>query len=213
MKGLSEIRTEYSKSTLDTSSVLADPIKQFEKWFEEALDSKALEPNAMTLSTLTEGGTPTSRIVLLKGVEGGQFVFYTNYQSQKGRELEAHPACSLNFFWPELERQVRIEGVAQRVSPASSDAYFQSRPRASQIGAWASPQSALIKDRLILEQRILEIEKRYTDLKVLPRPKQWGGYAITPMEIEFWQGRPNRLHDRIVYTFMDKQWKINRLAP
>lgn len=213
MKGLSEIRTEYSKSTLDTSSVLADPIKQFEKWFEEALDSKALEPNAMTLSTLTEGGTPTSRIVLLKGVEGGQFVFYTNYQSQKGRELEAQPACSLNFFWPELERQVRIEGVAQRVSPASSDAYFQSRPRASQIGAWASPQSALIKDRLILEQRILEIEKRYTDLKVLPRPKQWGGYAITPMEIEFWQGRPNRLHDRIVYTFMDKQWKINRLAP
>lgn len=213
MKGLSEIRTEYSKSTLDTSSVLADPIKQFEKWFEEALDSKALEPNAMTLSTLTEGGTPTSRIVLLKGVEGGQFVFYTNYQSQKGRELEVQPACSLNFFWPELERQVRIEGVAQRVSPASSDAYFQSRPRASQIGAWASPQSALIKDRLILEQRILEIEKRYTDLKVLPRPKQWGGYAITPMEIEFWQGRPNRLHDRIVYTFMDKQWKINRLAP
>lgn len=213
MKGLSEIRTEYSKSTLDTSSVLADPIKQFEKWFEEALDSKALEPNAMTLSTLTEGGTPTSRIVLLKGVEGGQFVFYTNYQSQKGKELEAQPACSLNFFWPELERQVRIEGVAQRVSPASSDAYFQSRPRASQIGAWASPQSALIKDRLILEQRILEIEKRYTDLKVLPRPKQWGGYAITPMEIEFWQGRPNRLHDRIVYTFMDKQWKINRLAP
>lgn len=213
MKGLSEIRTEYSKSTLDTSSVLADPIKQFEKWFEEALDSKALEPNAMTLSTLTEGGTPTSRIVLLKGVEGGQFVFYTNYQSQKGKELEVQPACSLNFFWPELERQVRIEGVAQRVSPASSDAYFQSRPRASQIGAWASPQSALIKDRLILEQRILEIEKRYTDLKVLPRPKQWGGYAITPMEIEFWQGRPNRLHDRIVYTFMDKQWKINRLAP
>lgn len=213
MKGLSEIRTEYSKSTLDTSSVSADPIKQFEKWFEEVLDSKALEPNAMTLSTLSEGGTPTSRIVLLKGVEGGQFVFYTNYQSQKGKELEKNPACSLNFFWPELERQVRIEGVAQRVSPASSDAYFQSRPRPSQIGAWASPQSSLIKDRLILEQRVLEIEKRFKDLKVLPRPKQWGGFAITPMEIEFWQGRPNRLHDRIVYTFIDKQWKINRLAP
>jgi pyridoxamine 5'-phosphate oxidase len=213
MKGLSEIRTEYSKSSLDASSVSADPIKQFEKWFEQALDSKALEPNAMTLATLSESGTPTSRIVLLKGVENGQFVFYTNYQSQKGKELDRNPACSLNFFWPELERQVRIEGVAQRVAPESSDAYFQSRPRPSQVGAWASPQSSLIKDRIILEQRVLQIEKRFKDLKVLPRPKQWGGYAVAPMEIEFWQGRPNRLHDRIVYTFIDKQWKINRLAP
>lgn len=213
MKDLSEIRTDYSKSTLDASSVSPDPVKQFEKWFEEALDSKALEPNAMTLSTLSEGGTPTSRIVLLKGVESGQFVFYTNYQSQKGKELDKNPACSLNFFWPELERQVRIEGVAQRVSAASADAYFQSRPRPSQVGAWASPQSALINDRLILEQRVLQIEKRFKDLKVLPRPKQWGGYAIAPLEIEFWQGRPSRLHDRIVYTFVDKKWKINRLAP
>lgn len=213
MKGLSEIRTDYSKSTLDASSVSADPIQQFEKWFDEAVESKALEPNAMTLSTLSETGTPTSRIVLLKGVENGQFVFYTNYQSQKGKELDENPACSLNFFWPELERQVRIEGVAQRVTPASSDAYFQSRPRPSQVGAWASPQSTLVKDRLILEQRVLQIEERFKGLKVLPRPKQWGGYAITPMEIEFWQGRPNRLHDRIVYTFIDKKWKINRLAP
>ncbi len=213
MKGLSEIRTEYTKSTLDVTTVSSDPIKQFEKWFSEALESKALEPTAMTLATLSEGGTPTSRIVLLKGVENGQFVFYTNYQSQKGKELDKSPACSLNFFWPELERQVRIEGVAQRVSASTSDAYFQSRPRPSQIGAWASPQSSFINDRLILEQRVLQITERFKDVKVLPRPKQWGGYAVAPMEVEFWQGRPNRLHDRIVYTYVDKKWKINRLAP
>lgn len=213
MKGHSEIRTDYSKAKLDTNSVAPDPITQFAKWFDEAINSKALEPNAMSLATLAESGTPTSRIVLLKGVENGQFVFYTNYQSQKGKELEANPACSLNFFWPELERQVRIEGVAIRVSAEASDAYFQSRPRESQIGAWASPQSSLIKDRVILEERVKQIQEKYKDLKVLPRPKQWGGYGITPFEIEFWQGRPSRLHDRIVYTLVEKKWKLNRLAP
>lgn len=213
MKGISEIRTDYSKAKLDISSVAPDPIVQFEKWFVEATNSKALEPNAMSLATLSESGAPTSRIVLLKGIENGQFVFYTNYQSQKGKELEANPACSLNFFWPELERQVRVAGVATRVSAETSDAYFQSRPRESQIGAWASPQSSLIKDRLILEERVKQIQEKYKDLNVLPRPKQWGGYGITPFEIEFWQGRPSRLHDRILYTFVDKKWKINRLAP
>ncbi|MEP2669220.1 MAG: pyridoxamine 5'-phosphate oxidase [Cyclobacteriaceae bacterium] len=213
MKGISEIRTDYTKATLDINSVDKNPFIQFEKWFKQAIASQALEPNAMNLATLSENGRPTSRIVLLKGVENSQFVFYTNYQSQKGKELEVNPACAINFFWPELERQVRIEGVASRVSAEVSDSYFQSRPRASQIGAWASPQSTMIKERSILEERVLQIEKKYKDLKVLPRPKQWGGYGITPFEIEFWQGRPSRLHDRIVYTLVDDKWKINRLAP
>lgn len=213
MKGLAEIRTDYTKATLSIESVDKDPIKQFETWFKQALDSKALEPNAMNLATLSESGRPTSRIVLLKGIEQRQFLFYTNYQSQKGKELEANPACALNFFWPELERQVRIEGMVSRVSESSSDEYFQSRPRPSQIGAWASPQSTMIKDRNILEERAREIETRFKDLKVLPRPKQWGGFGVTPFEIEFWQGRSNRLHDRIVYTLVGDQWKINRLAP
>ncbi|MCB0492370.1 MAG: pyridoxamine 5'-phosphate oxidase [Cyclobacteriaceae bacterium] len=213
MKGLSDIRTDYSKATLDINSVEKNPFAQFEKWFKQAIDSQALEPNAMNLATLSENGRPTSRIVLLKGIENAQFVFYTNYQSQKGKELELNPACALNFFWPELERQIRIEGVVSRVSAETSDTYFQSRPRASQIGAWASPQSTLIKERTILEERVVQIEEKYKDLKVLPRPKQWGGYGVTPLEIEFWQGRPNRLHDRIVYTLVDDQWTINRLAP
>ncbi|HRK54175.1 MAG TPA: pyridoxamine 5'-phosphate oxidase [Cyclobacteriaceae bacterium] len=213
MKVISEIRTDYSKATLDINSVDKNPIIQFQKWFEQAIASQALEPNAMNLATLSEKGRPTSRIVLLKGIENEQFIFYTNYQSQKGRELELNPACALNFFWPELERQVRIEGVVSRVSADASDSYFQSRPRSSQVGAWASPQSTLIKERSILEERVVQIEKKYKDLKVLPRPKQWGGYGVTPFEIEFWQGRPNRLHDRIVYTLVDGKWKINRLAP
>ncbi|MBZ0246675.1 MAG: pyridoxamine 5'-phosphate oxidase [Cyclobacteriaceae bacterium] len=213
MKVISEIRTDYSKATLDINSVDKNPIIQFQKWFEQALASQALEPNAMNLATLSEKGRPTSRIVLLKGIENEQFIFYTNYQSQKGRELELNPACALNFFWPELERQVRIEGVVSRVSADASDSYFQSRPRSSQVGAWASPQSTLIKERSILEERVVQIEKKYKDLKVLPRPKQWGGYGVTPLKIEFWQGRPNRLHDRIVYTLVDGKWKINRLAP
>ncbi|MFZ1806423.1 MAG: pyridoxamine 5'-phosphate oxidase [Cyclobacteriaceae bacterium] len=213
MKEIADIRTDYSKATLDINSVEKNPFQQFEKWFKQAIESQALEANAMNLATLAENGRPTSRIVLLKGVENAQFVFYTNYQSQKGRELELNPACALNFFWPELERQVRIEGVVSRVSAEASDAYFQSRPRASQVGAWASPQSTLIKERSILEQRVGQIEEKYKDLKVLPRPKQWGGYGVTPFEIEFWQGRPSRLHDRIVYTLVDDKWKINRLAP
>lgn len=213
MKGIADIRTDYSKATLDINSVEKNPIQQFEKWFKQAIESQALEPNAMNLATLSENGRPTSRIVLLKGIENAQFVFYTNYQSQKGKELELNPACALNFFWPELERQVRIEGVVSRVSAEASDAYFQSRPRASQIGAWASPQSTLINERSILEQRVGQIEEKYKDQNILPRPKQWGGYGVTPFEIEFWQGRPSRLHDRIVYTFIDDKWKINRLAP
>jgi pyridoxamine 5'-phosphate oxidase len=213
MKSISEIRKEYTKSFLDISTVNKDPIVQFSYWFQEAVDSGTLEPNAMSLATISEQGTPSSRIVLLKGIEHGQFLFYTNYQSQKGKELSRNPACAVVFFWAELERQIRMEGVASRIDSTASEKYFQSRPRQSQVGAWASPQSALIKDRMILESLAGKIETRFKGKDVLPKPKQWGGYAITPLEIEFWQGRPSRLHDRIVYTKVDEEWKINRLAP
>jgi pyridoxamine 5'-phosphate oxidase len=213
MSSIAEIRKEYSRATLDQTEVNKNPIVQFEKWFDEAITSKALEPNAMTLSTITEVGKPSARIVLLKGVESNRFLFYTNYQSQKGKELDANPACALTFFWPELERQVRIEGVCTRVDEATSDTYFKSRPRGSQLGSWASPQSTLIKNRELLEARVKELEKRFEGKEMLPKPKQWGGYAVDPLEIEFWQGRQSRLHDRIVYYKTDGNWTIHRLAP
>jgi pyridoxamine 5'-phosphate oxidase len=213
MENLANIRKDYSKATLDGSSIEENPVSQFEKWFAEALKAKVPEPNAMNLSTVNEKGKPSARIVLLKGLENNQFVFYTNYQSQKGKELDNNPACALTFFWPELERQVRIEGVTSRVDPEKSDLYFQTRPRESQLGAWASPQSGMIKDRTILEQRLKEMEKKFQSQKTLPRPKQWGGYQIDPLQIEFWQGRPGRLHDRIQYVKVDNKWKIYRLAP
>ena len=212
MNDIATIRKDYSKATLDTSSILKDPIQQFNTWFNEAVTSKVPEPNAMNLATVN-GGRPASRIVLLKGVEDGRFVFYTNYQSQKGKALEQNPACALTFFWPELERQVRIEGVATRVDAKRSEEYFQSRPRGSQVGAWASPQSSIINERLLLEERAKQIEEKFKGLEKLPKPQQWGGYEVDPMLLEFWQGRPSRLHDRILFTKVDGEWKINRLAP
>jgi len=213
MSSISSIRTEYSKASLDVDSVHANPIEQFSTWFNEALAAKLPEPTAMHLATINERGNPAGRMVLLKGVENSKFVFYTNYQSQKGKQLDHHPACALTFFWPELERQVRIEGTVSRIDEKRSDEYFQSRPRASQIGAWSSPQSLVIKNRTILEERVKDIEKRFEHEDPLPRPKQWGGYEVDPMLIEFWQGRPSRLHDRILYTKTDNVWVINRLAP
>lgn len=213
MKDLAHIRKDYSKATLDVKSVAKDPIQQFTHWFNEATTSEVPEPNAMTLSTVNEQGRPAARIVLLKGVENGKFVFYTNYQSRKGKELEQNPACSLTFFWSALERQVRIDGVAARIDGKRSEEYFQSRPRGSQIGAWASPQSTFIKDRELLEARAQQIEEKFKGMAVLPKPHQWGGYEIDPFMIEFWQGRPSRLHDRIVYTKVDENWRIDRLAP
>ncbi len=200
-------------ATLDISNVDRDPIRQFEKWFGEALKSEMIEPNAMNLATINEHGSPSARIVLLKGLENNKFLFYTNYQSDKGKELDKNPGCALTFFWPELERQVRVEGIASRVEASLSDAYFQSRPRESQIGAWASPQSSLIENRSILEQRFRDIEKKFEGLTVLPRPRQWGGFQIDPLELEFWQGGPGRLHDRIQYVKVDNVWKLYRLAP
>jgi pyridoxamine 5'-phosphate oxidase len=213
MNDLTSLRRDYSMSSLDTSDVNKNPIIQFNKWFSEAINAAVMEPNAMTLATVNEQGRPTSRVVLLKGVEQDQFVFYTNYQSRKGKELDHHAFCSLNFFWPELERQVRIEGTASRVSEEKSTQYFQSRPRGSQIGAWASPQSTPIASRALLEERVQRLEEKFKGQEMLPKPHQWGGYAITPFMIEFWQGRPSRLHDRILYTLVDGTWQIHRLAP
>jgi pyridoxamine 5'-phosphate oxidase len=213
LEHIRQIRKDYSKSTLDIDTISKNPVSQFEKWFKEALDSGMPEPNALTLSTVSEDGRPSGRIVLLKGIEKGKFVFYSNYQSQKGKELDKNPACSLTFFWAELERQVRIEGIASRTDAASSESYFQSRPRESQIGAWASPQSAIISNREILEERVKKVQEKFEGQEKLPKPNQWGGFEVEPLKIEFWQGRPNRLHDRIVFTKVDDVWQIHRLAP
>jgi len=213
MHSLAEIRKEYSKATLDFTNVATDPIHQFTKWFDEAINAKVLEPNAMSLATVSNDNRPSCRIVLLKGIEENRFLFYTNYQSHKGKELENNPVCALTFFWPELERQVRIEGVAGRVGENQSMEYFQSRPLGAQVSAWASPQSSIIENRTILEERVKQIEKRFEGNKVLPRPHQWGGYAVEPHMIEFWQGRENRLHDRLEYVRVEGSWKIHRLAP
>ena len=213
MQRLADLRREYSKFSLDTATVLADPIDQFQKWFDESLKAEIPEPNAMTLATVNDMGRPSSRIVLLKGIEAKQFIFYTNYLSKKGKELENNPACALTFFWPELERQIRIEGITDRVDAPTSDAYFRSRPRGSQIGAWASPQSSVISERKLLDERSEKMEAKFKGLEQLPRPNQWGGYKVIPFLIEFWQGRTNRLHDRIQYTLTDGVWQIQRLAP
>lgn len=211
-QSIADIRKEYSALSLKASEVDANPVDQFLTWFDMALNAEIMEPNAMTLSTI-EGNKPTSRIVLLKGVENEQFVFYTNYNSSKGKQMAISPYVSLNFFWPELERQVRIEGIVIKVDADTSDTYFKSRPRGSQIGAWVSPQSESIESREILEKRLEEIELKFKD-KEVERPPHWGGYSVKPTIVEFWQGRPSRLHDRIRYTFSEsKNWKIERLAP
>ena len=213
MQKLQELRKEYSKADLDVKDVMKNPIEQFEKWFLEAVESKVPEANAMNLATINSQGKPSSRIVLLKGIEDRKFIFYTNYQSQKGRELEENAACALTFFWPELERQVRIEGNALRVDEKKSVEYFQSRPRSSQVGAWSSPQSTVIESREILADRSKKIEEKFEGLTALPKQNQWGGFEIDPIMIEFWQGRPSRLHDRIQFVKVDNKWKIQRLAP
>jgi pyridoxamine 5'-phosphate oxidase len=213
MQNLADLRKEYLLATLDISNVHYDPVKQFEKWFDESLQAAVVEPTAMHLSTVSTDGKPSGRIVLLKGIQNNKFQFYTNYQSKKGKELDENPVCALTFFWPDIERQVRIEGVVERVDQKTSEEYFQSRPRGSQIGAWSSPQSSIIKDRIILEQRVSQIEKKFENEKVLPKPSQWGGYQVDPLMMEFWQGRASRLHDRIEYVKVDGVWKIYRLAP
>lgn len=213
MQDLAQIRREYSQHSLDEKSISSNPFIQFENWFNEAIASQLLEVNAMNLATVSENGRPSSRIVLLKGFSENGFSFYTNYQSNKGKELNGNPFCALSFFWPELERQIRIEGVAEKVSAEDSERYFISRPKESQIGAWASPQSSVIASREIIVQRFKAIEKKFEGQDTLPKPKQWGGFLVKPFLIEFWQGRPNRLHDRLQYTLVEEAWKIVRLAP
>ncbi len=213
MKTVAQLRAEYARARLDEKDVAADPLDQFRKWFDEAVAAEAREPNAMAVATVGAGGRPAVRMVLLKGFEGGRFVFYTNRESRKGQELAAHPAASLLFWWPELERQVRIEGAIAPVGDAESDAYFATRPRGSQLGAWASDQSRPIPSREVLERRLAEAEARFAGRPV-ERPPYWGGYAVLPAAYEFWQGRPSRLHDRILYTrAAGGSWQLGRLSP
>lgn len=212
-KDIAAIREDYSKSELDETQVLSNPMAQFEHWFTEAISSEVLEPNAMQLSTLKSDGFPSSRIVLLKDLIPAGFRFFTNYRSDKGEAIAEHPQVSLLFFWPELQRQVRIEGLAERVAEAVSDAYFNSRPKGSRIGAIASAQSQVLLNRSILEQQVAAVTADYADTDEIPRPKNWGGYLVKPVFMEFWQGRSNRLHDRIAYNLIDGRWKQQRLAP
>ena len=209
---IADIRKEYSLKTLNEANVFADPMQQFEKWWQEAIESKIEEVNAMTLATANAEGKPSARIVLLKGIDRKGFVFFTNYHSHKGNQIEENPFVSLVFFWKELERQVRVEGSISKVTAEESDAYFSSRPEGSRIGAWASPQSRVIASREVMEENVIELEKSFAN-KEIDRPPHWGGYIVMPNLFEFWQGRNSRLHDRIQYTYKDAAWKIERLAP
>lgn len=209
---LQDLRQEYRSARLTEQDVDQNPMVQFGKWFNAAVDALLYEPNVMTLATADRFGKPSARIVLLKGYDENGFVFYTNYESKKGQDLLENPQAALVFFWPELERQVRIEGLVTKVDTQTSADYFHSRPVGSQIGAMASPQSRVLENRQSLEDKVEELRKTYEGQEI-PHPLHWGGYLIEPSHLEFWQGRPSRLHDRIVYDLVDGSWIINRLAP
>jgi pyridoxamine 5'-phosphate oxidase len=209
---LADLRIDYSLGGLSEADLAADPFTQFRVWFDQALAGRVPEPNAMTLATVGADGRPSARMVLLKGVDTG-FVFYTNYTSRKGQELDAHPYAALVFYWHELHRQVRIEGAAERIAPAESDVYYASRPVGSRLGAWASAQSTVIQGRASLEQRMAELEQEYAGRDDIVRPPYWGGYRVIPDSVEFWQGRPSRLHDRLRYRLEGDVWVVERLSP
>jgi pyridoxamine 5'-phosphate oxidase len=208
---IAHLRQDYALRSLDEGDVDADPLLQFGKWLDDAIRAEALEPTAMNLSTVDARGRPAGRIMLLKGVDDRGFVFFTNYGSRKGRDLEAHPAAALTFLWKELERQVRVEGTIEKVDAAESDEYYLVRPLGSRIGAWASPQSEVVADRAWLEKRVDEFAAKYGENP--PRPPHWGGYRVVPDCLEFWQGRRSRLHDRIAYRLENGKWTLGRLAP
>lgn len=210
---IADLRQTYTRNELLEKNVSKNPFEMFHSWFGEAIKSGILEPNAMVLSTI-EHEMPSSRVVLLKALDETGFVFYTNYESHKGQQLTRNPFASLTFFWDHLERQVRVQGAIEFVSSEESDAYFQSRPRGSQLGAWVSAQSTEISDRRVLEERLEELEKQYADDSIpIPRPQHWGGIRVIPSKIEFWQGRPNRLHDRLLYQKTENNWQLSRLSP
>ncbi|EOR95850.1 Pyridoxamine 5'-phosphate oxidase [Arcticibacter svalbardensis MN12-7] len=211
---IQNLRQDYQAATLSEEDVAKDPISQFSTWFSDAMSSEIHEPNIMTLATATADGIPSARIMLLKGFDDKGFVFYTNYLSRKGQEITKNSKAALVFFWQDLERQVRIEGTLEKLDEKESEAYFHSRPKASQIGALASPQSREIDNKQFLLNNIQLLEEKYKDIAEIPKPPHWGGYIVKPSLIEFWQGGHGRLHDRIVYKLMANQnWKITRLAP
>ena len=212
MKTLFNLREEYTQDELDENQMPESPIEQFNKWMRDAIDAELSEPNAMVLATCTRDGKPSARIVLLKEVSADGFIFFTNYMSRKGHELSENSASALVFDWHEIERQVRIEGNIEKVSETDSDTYFDSRPSNSRLGAWASPQSRVLKNREELENLQKEFEEKFAN-RAIPRPPHWGGYVLHPTSIEFWQGRPGRLHDRILYTLTSSGWEKQRLAP
>jgi pyridoxamine 5'-phosphate oxidase len=209
---VADIRKTYSVGALNETDVLADPIAQFRVWLDEAINAEMLEPTAMTLATADKSGRPSARTVLLKNVDERGFVFYTNYESRKAQNIAENSQAALLFFWDKLERQVRIEGNISRVSKEESETYFKSRPHGSQLGAWVSQQSAVIANREILEEKMRDLENKFTEGNV-PLPEFWGGYVLLPDSIEFWQGRPSRLHDRLRYAKIKQGWKIERLSP
>lgn len=213
MSKIADIRKDYKLKSFTEADAAANAVEQFTAWWNDALSSEIDEVNAFTLATATKQGKPSARIVLLKGYDKRGFVFFTNYESHKGRALAENPQASMVFFWKELERQIRIEGVIEKVSAKESDDYFFSRPVASQVGAWSSPQSSVIHDRSIIEENVKKYEAQFASSPIT-RPPHWGGYRLTPQLIEFWQGRPSRLHDRLQYTIQQNgEWKMQRLAP
>ena len=211
---IADLRQNYTLAGLSETDLNDDPIEQFNSWFQQALDADLLEPNAMTLATATSDGKPTARVVLLKGVSAKGFVFYTNYESQKGQQLIANPYAALVFLWNKLERQIRIEGKVEKLTAEESAEYFHSRPKASQLGAWASDQSRVIPNREVLEEKLVGLQEKYSGDATVPLPEHWGGFRVVPNRIEFWQGRPSRLHDRLVYDLQTNgSWQIKRLSP
>jgi pyridoxamine 5'-phosphate oxidase len=211
---LSDLRENYRCGELNEQNCDPNPVVQFERWFKQAQAADLKEPNAMTLATVSAAGRPSARVVLLKEVSDLGFVFYTNYDSRKGQELRINPLCALTLYWPELERQVRVEGRAMFISRTESEAYFRTRPKGSRLGALASNQSEVLPSREPLEQRLAELERKYAHSQEVPMPENWGGYIVSPESFEFWQGRPNRLHDRLRYRKDNGEtWIIERLSP